>query len=221
VVNSCTKRSGFSLIELIFAIVIIGITVVSIPILTSATSKGVESNLVQEAVFAASAQMNQVLSYRWDENSIDESIDTSATGLAKVINTTGTGSCDDNKLKPGHIAQALHRRCLDNNSTTASATSTFGNTDGTETVKDDIDDFHNVSGELFIGDTSAEAYKQDYNYSISVTYSDMNGTIPATDSDVAKKVTVTIKDSTGKTLTSLSSYTFNIGEVDYYKRMYP
>lgn len=219
-VNFHKSHSAFSLIELIFAIVIIGITVVSIPIMTSATSKGVENNLLQEAVFGASAQMNQILSYRWDENSIDESVDASATGLAKVINRTGTGSCDDNKLKPGHIAQALHRRCLDNNSTTASAASTFGNTDGTETVKDDIDDFHNVSGELFLNDTSADAYKQDYNYTISVQYTDMNGTLGGIN-DVAKKVTVTITDDDGETLTSLSSYTFNIGEVDYYKRMYP
>lgn len=218
-VGSHTKHSAFTLIELIFAIVIIAIVVVSIPIMSSATSKGVENNLVQEAVFAASAQMNQILSYRWDEKSIDESVDTTATGLARVINRAGSCNKNGNTLKTGHIVQPMHRRCLDDNTTTVSATSTFGLADDGEAVKDDIDDFHNVQDTLFINTSSSDAYKQDYNYSITVTKSDFNGTLGT--SDEAKKVTVTITDDDGNTLTSLSSYTFNIGEADYYKRMYP
>jgi prepilin-type N-terminal cleavage/methylation domain-containing protein len=212
------KRSAFSLIELIFAIVIISIAVTSVPIMTYAIGKGVENNLVQETIFGASAQLNQILSYRWDENSIDESVDANATGLAKVINRAGVGSCLDNRLKPGHIAQPLHRRCLDNNTTRVSAV--FG-LDGIETVVDDIDDFNGTSGNLFTGSASGSAYKDAYTYSVSVSSSTMNGNLSPAESNDLKEVTITVFDNNGNTISSLNSYTFNIGEVDYYKRMYP
>ncbi len=212
-VNS--KRGAFTLIELIFAIVIIAISVASVPIMTNAIGKGVENNLVQETIFGASAQMNQVLSHRWDENSIDEADDPDATGLARVIDRNGT-SCDENKLKPGHILQQLHRRCLDDNSTRVSAT--FG-MDGAETVRDDVDDFDGVSGDLFTGGSSSDAYKQVYTYDIDVNSSNFDGRLGV--SDEAKEVVVTVKDEDGDVISELNAYTFNIGEVDYYKRMYP
>lgn len=47
-------RTAFTLIELIFAIVIIAISVVSLPMLSQATSSGVGKNLeTQEAIFKA------------------------------------------------------------------------------------------------------------------------------------------------------------------------
>ena len=214
-VNHYAKRFAFSMIELVFAIVIIGITVASLPIMTNAIGEGVENNLVQEAVFAASAQMNQVLSYRWDENSINEAADVNATGLAKVIDNIDF--CDDDtKLKPGHIDQPLHRRCLDSNTTT---TSTLGSGDGGETLKDDIDD-NIVTGQALFTATasSADAYKDNYTYSIAVSKSTFEGRV---NSNEAKEITVTVFDSDGDTLTQLQSYSFNIGEVDYHKRWHP
>jgi type II secretory pathway pseudopilin PulG len=213
------KRSAFSIIELIFAIVIISIAVASVPIMTYAIGKGVENNLVQETIFAASAQMNQILSYRWDENSIDESVDANATGLAKVIDRAG--SCLANRLKPGHITQPLHRRCLDDNTTSVSAATTFGFGDGAEAMRDDIDDFHGVAGDLFTATSGSQgAYKQDYTYQVNVALSDMNGTLSPVNNE-AKEVTITVFDEDNNIISSLKSYTFNIGEVDYYKRMYP
>jgi prepilin-type N-terminal cleavage/methylation domain-containing protein len=223
VVNSYTKRSAFTLIELIFAIVIIAISVASVPIMTNAIGKGVENNLVQETIFGASAQINQVLSYRWDENSINEVDDPLATGLAKVIDRNGT-ACDANRLKPGHIFQPLHRMCLNDSTVRVSAAVTFGfgaGKDGSEPVRDDIDDFDGVSDDLFTATSgSAEAYKQDYTYEIDVVLSDMNGTLSPI-GDEAKEVIVTVKDEDGDPISQLNAYTFNIGEVDYYKRMYP
>lgn len=213
-VNSYIKRSAFSLIELIFAIVIIGITVASVPIMTNAIGKGVENNLVQETIFSATAEMNQILSYRWDENSINESVDINATGLAKVIDRAGI--CGSDRLKPGHIDQPFHRRCLDNNTTTVS---TVG-ADVNDTIRDDVDDFNGVNEPLFTGITSASSYKQAYTYEVSVNTSDMNGTLSPVNNE-AKEVVITVKDEDGNIISSINAYTFNIGEVDYYKRMYP
>ena len=209
-VNFYSKRLAFTMIELIFAIVIIAITVASVPIMTSAIGKGVENNLIQEAVFASAAQMNQVLSYRWDENSINEAVDVNATGLAKVIDNLS--DCNTTtRLKPGHINQPFHRRCLDSSATT---TSSLG-LDGNETI-DDIDDNIITNQNLIVGLTSADAYKQNYKYSISVAKSTYGGRVNQSD---AKEITVTVSNSDG-TLTQLNTYTFNIGEVDYYKRLH-
>ncbi|WP_373069571.1 Tfp pilus assembly protein FimT/FimU [Sulfurimonas sp.] len=212
-VNRYAKRTAFTLIELIFALVIIAISVVSIPIMTSAIGKGVDNNLLQETVFAAAAQINQVLSYRWDENSVE----TDDPGAIEKVIQRAAGVCNADRIKPnGHIFQEKHRRCLDDDTVRVSAA--FGS-DGGEAVRDDIDDFHGVNDTLFTNTSSADAYKQSYTYSVSVTLSDMNGTIAV--NDEAKKVTVTVSNEAGNTVSELTAYTFNIGEADYYKRMYP
>ena len=205
------SKSAFSMIELIFAIVIIGVSVISLPMMTQVTSKAIEENLVQEAVFAASTELNQIVSYYWDENSVDNS-----DSLSKVIDNS---DCNDTtRLRVGHINQPLHRRCLDSNATNPSLT--LGSDGGD---RDDIDD-NIVSNEaIFIAESgnvaSAEGYKKNYNKTINVEYTNFGVTTAA--SKNIKKITVTISDTEDNTtITKLSTYSANIGEVDYYKRSY-
>lgn len=204
-------KSAFTMIELIFAIVVIGITILSLPMVNQVTSQAVENNLVQEAVFAASTELNQVLSYHWDDNSTD-----GANILAKVV-WTPTSTCDTTtKLRPGHINQPYHRKCLDDNDATPSIGSEGG-------AADDIDDFNGVSGSIFIDNTgggviaSSKGYKKDYNSTVAVSFAAF-GTVTAAQKNI-KKVTVTISDA-GNTITSLSAFSANIGEIDYNKRSY-
>lgn len=207
------SKSGFTLIELIFAIIIIGISMVSLPMMNQAISKGIEGNLVQEAIFAASAELNQVVSYHWDENSI-ESINT----LAKVISN---GDCNTTtKLKSGHINQPLHRRCLDNDA--IRPTTTLG-LEGAETISNanDIDDAIQATHITIYTDPSdgkSSGYKKDYNSDVNVAYANF-GTVVAADKNM-KKITVTISDASGNAVTLLNTYSANIGEIDYYKRSY-
>jgi prepilin-type N-terminal cleavage/methylation domain-containing protein len=56
-------RLAFTMIELIFAIVIIAISVMSLPMMTQVTSAGIERNLVQEAIFASVAEINLATTY--------------------------------------------------------------------------------------------------------------------------------------------------------------
>jgi len=103
------------MIELIFAIVIIAITVLSLPMMTQINQRGVESNIVQEAIFAASTELMGATAGYWDENSLQ---DINMSHLERVINISG--DCNTStQLRPGHINQMYHRRCLDSNSTTA------------------------------------------------------------------------------------------------------
>ena len=207
-------RFAFTMIELIFAIVIIGISVISLPMMTQTTSKGVEQNLVQEAIFAASAELNQVLSYYWDENSLQ-----SANLLSKVVWSSPT-DCDNNtKLRPGHINQTLHRRCVDNN--TSGPSTILGLEVEDAGVADDIDDTNSTTHDIFINYTSSSdghGYKESYKSTINVTYADF-GTVSAADKNI-KKVQINITDSNNNTITSLKTYSANIGEIDYYKRSY-
>lgn len=205
-------RFAFTMIELVFAIVIIGITVISLPMMTQATSKGIENSLVQEAIFAASAELNLAVTYHWDENSTEvNSTDT----LARVIDT---GDCNSfTRLRPGHVGQPLHRRCLDSNLTRPSAI-------GSDLDDlDDLDDIDSVTQHIFVVSgtgsiSSAHGYKNDYNSTTNVSYAAFNDTNAS--SHNMKKITVTIKDQLGKIITVLSTYSANIGEVDYYKRSY-
>ena len=196
------KRYAFTMIELIFAIVIIGISVLSLPMMTQITSKGIESNIVQEAIFAASTELNQAVSYYWDENSIQ-----TGHSLARVIDL---GDCDNtSRLRLGHIVQPYHRKCLDSNTTTPTNLLDAGNPD--------LNDAAHGAQSIFLGDsTSSEGYKNDYDSSIIVTKdADFNGT-----KTNMKQISVIITNKDGDIITSLRTYSANIGEIDYFKMRY-
>jgi len=182
------------MIELIFAIVVIAISVVSLPMMAQVTSRGIENNIVQEAVFAASAELMAATSYYWDENSME---DIDVSHLSRVIDLDG--NCNGDRFKPGHITQPYHRRCLDSNTTGAQ------NAPG-GTV-DDLNDAA-ITQDIFTDAGSAEGYKSNYTSTISV---DINGSI--------KTITSTITDS-GTTIVLLKTQSTNIGEIDYYKRRF-
>lgn len=196
------SKSAFTMIELIFAIVIIGISVLSLPMMTQVISQGIEKNLVQEAIFGASAELNQVLSYQWDENAMDSN-DT----LAKVAWTSDCNTIT--KLREGHINQPLHRKCVDDSTKIPTLI-----VDGLN----DIDDTAHATQLLFTNSTiSKEGYKETYNSAVDVTYADF-GAVTAADKNM-KKISVTISNAAG-TVTLLNAYSANIGEIDYYKRSY-
>ena len=210
-VKSWFSKKAFSLIELIFAIVVMGITVVSLPVVMNSNDKGLSATVTQEAIFGASAELNMILSYRWDENSLDDTINSNV--LTEVINP---GDCNNTntssrfRLRPGHIEQPLHRRCLENLTTTIS-------TLGADADLDDVDDINTTAKSIFINDpTTTAGYKTDYKSDVNITYSTMGGLVNAAD---AKYIEVTVKDG-NTVITKLRSYTLNIGEVDIYKKTY-
>ncbi len=222
-------RKGFSLIELVFAIVIIALTVVSLPTMNDATSKGEETNLVQEAIFAASAQLNQVATYRWDENSQEENVSTS-----KVVWVSSSDCNETTKLRPGHIFQQYHRRCLNDKDLRPTDESDFANNASNETDEnssdpnddDDLDDTIQDTATMYEGDaTTATGYKTDYDSEINVSYAGFTGEVgddstKEEDSSThnIKKIVIKVKNKDGELITTLSTYSSNIGEVDYIKR---
>lgn len=202
------NRLAFTFIELIFAILIISIAVMSLPVLSSVTSKGIEDNIVQEAIFAASTELNQAVSYKWDENSTEGS-----STISRVIWTSATDCNLITKRRPGHILQEKHRRCLDNNLTRPTHTSDADN--------DDLNDAAHSSASIYVTGsdaTTAKGYKADYNSTITVTKDASFGTT-ANNPDI-KKIRVRVFDSQGNTVTKLDTYSANIGEIDFHSEVY-
>jgi len=67
-----TGRKAIAMIELIFAIVIMGIVLLSIPNLLSVAAKSSYVSLQQEAIATAASHINLILTKEWDENNTDE-----------------------------------------------------------------------------------------------------------------------------------------------------
>lgn len=197
-------RFAFTMIELIFAIVVISIAVITLPMMAQITSKGVEDNIVQEAIFAASAELMGATAYYWDANSMN---DYNVSHLERVIDIgnicENNSSNPDYRLRLGHINQPYHRRCLD-----SSAIIPLNNPSNI------FPNLNNLTSRTLF-ENEAAAGSRDAGYKGSY---DTNVTITTTD-DV-KKITVSIINSDGDTITSLSTYSANIGEIDFYKRRF-
>lgn len=195
-------RFAFTLIELIFAIVVMSIAVMTLPMMTQITSKGIEDNIVQEAIFAASAELTGATSYYWDERSME---DFSVSRLERVVDVDG--DCNIiTKQRPGHV----NRMCLDSSDSsgvnyTTLSSSTIPNLNS------------NVHGSqlVFTDNIKDESgYKNDYNSTVTISKG-LNGN---NDNNI-KKITITILNGDGN-ITVLNTYSANIGEIDYYKRSF-
>jgi hypothetical protein len=206
------------MIELIFAIIIIAITVVTLPMMTQITSKGLEANIAQEAIFATSAKMMQILSFAWDKNSTDNNISKSLD-YARVIDINSyndykrknkdTKAVDMNStFRIGHIKEGLHRRFFDINENIISGVG--------------IEDQNTSETITAFGD---DGYKFDMTLTPSITYVNDNPLTPFTLNTTTATAKsnikmVEIKTAVYNNVIVLRSYACNIGEVDYYKRQY-
>lgn len=201
--RNALKRAAFTMIELIFAIVVISIAVLSLPMMIQTTSRGIEQNIVQEAIFAASAELMGATSYYWDNRSIEE---IAFSRLSRVVDVDN--DCDlDSRLRPGHVNQPFHRRCLDSNSSTG-----VNYTTAEATIPSLNMSVHAVVG-FDSEDAEAAGYKQEYKSQMAIAQG-------LSDNNV-KVLTASIFEDDGTTLlTTLRIYSANIGETDYYRRRF-
>ncbi len=216
-----SQRFAFTMIELIFAIVIIAISIMSLPMMTQVTSSAMEKNLVQEAIFASVAEINLATTYVWDENSLIDANDSSTAenDLSRVLNLTAT--CIPTGItvrgveiikKTGHV----NRRCINNN-----LTARYTGTDYLYALEAS----KHPSSTIYIGDsTSSEGYKQNYNSVLDVENCDSANCIDfgleANNIDL-KEITVTVQNDNNETVTLLRTYSANIGEVAYANEVLP
>jgi len=197
---------AFTMIELIFAIVIIGITVVSLPMMTQATSRGIDNNFVQEAIFGASVKVMESLSYRWDLNSAENN---TSSELSRVLDLAG--DCVLSK-RPGHIARSCYVDPTDSRAASAA-----------EQANTTIQNLNNAAGNttsIFTATgTNESGYKKTYSMITTVTIQNFG---PSTVGNL-KRIDTTIIGpadpySGNATEVLLRAFSANIGEAVYLSR---
>ncbi len=220
------------MIELIVSIVVIGIAFMSIPLILTETSKNVETSFRQEAVMAGLTQVVNIMSYRWDEQETNESLNGS---YAKILDTAYTSSLGcinfaDGRRRIGNFKGKARRKCY-NTPRWATSPSALGSDSGD---LDDIDDLVSSDSVLISGENNnSEDYKRSYSSTITVYYipdnldatnytaSEINGTIntaPVTNMPTSiKMIASTVTSQDGDTI-RLVAFSANIGEVSYLSR---
>ncbi len=155
-------KKAISLIELVFAIVIIGIAAMSFPLILTQTSDNIKMALQQEAILNAKAYIGIILSHPWDTSSTT-SPDIYG-GRAMVLDTTR--STADNEFdtttheRTGHIEGYGRRLMLVNNT---------GNLVRPEGVN--IGNFNNAVENLRVAATVATDLDYILNFSLTPTIS--------------------------------------------------
>jgi prepilin-type N-terminal cleavage/methylation domain-containing protein len=154
-------RKAVSLIELIIAIVVMGIAVMSLPLILTQTQSNNALALQQEAILSTKAKIGFISSYPWDQNSWD-----GTGGIFRVLDTSASPSADNafataDIRRFGHIQTDKRRRLWDvghanrapNNEVTAAPN------------EDDIDDFNNHADDINITDPT----QMDYIFELTMT----------------------------------------------------
>lgn len=219
-------RPAMSMIELVFAIVIIGISVVTIPVMLTQSSDAVMISTQQEAILVGSTKMNNILSHAWDINQTDS---TRNGGYAKVINASnGDNELDVNATtfrRVGHFEGNKRRRGYNNIGATDASIDNTG-----------VMHLGSHAGNNFeLVDASGSGdYLREYETNTSVyfisdtaNYSDVNLTFALNDADVGNANPTNIKfismivsspDPNEDTRINLFSFSSNIGQTRILKR---
>jgi len=142
-------RPAIAMIELIFAIVIIGIVMMSAPMLISTATQSGYIAIQQESINEAATQVNMILSYPWDENNTNNKDVVLATLGDSNLSEVGTSG-----VRAGTPIQSYRKYVLSTNATRYSA-SIIGSDAGD---LDDIDDFDNTNINLTNIQTSTKNY---------------------------------------------------------------
>jgi len=234
-------RYGFTMIELIFAIVIIGITMLGVPLLIRTDSQSQERNLLQEAIMITTTKISQILTYPWDPQSNQIGLGLSSSqvlGTAIVLPATGLERSPGLDFRAGHFQLALRRRMTPVNNA-RNATAVNAAVAGALT---NLNDFDNTNVNI-LGASGALAYKSPYRLRTTVNYItdalnvntyntagvtnlafDYNMTDPGITTNI-KVVRVLTQQQNINTLVwtpvvELVSFSCNIGETSFYKRRY-
>jgi len=201
------KRTAFTMIELIFAIVLIALVVAAVPQLISRNAQTLQGNLLQEEIFIAARTASELLTQPWDANSPDTS---TSRALSKVLDTASSNA-NLNRInvggvalpfRIGHIIQPLHRRFF--GTVTAPA--------GFNIPGDDQSPFlpnHTLQiASGYCGESSNDFF--------AAAPVQSNA---AADIRAAKMATITVTHNADANRTvTLRLYIANIGEPDYYHR---
>ena len=225
-------RPAIAMIELIFAIVIMGIVMMGAPMLISTASNSTVVALQQEGINEAVSRVNMILSYEWDQNVLDNSCTPPVLHVAS----------GDSELE--ELGTTARRKGIPSN--TVSHTFKCGNTELNATtllakegtVIDDIDDFTGTTVKEVLRGTGGTNYIETATVSIgttiyyapdstdysssTVSYNFSPGTSSTTGSTNIKAISVRLtSSSSANELTKdikLHAFSTNIGGYEFESR---
>ena len=228
------KRPAVAMIELIFAIVIMGIVMMGAPMLISSAAQSVSVALQQEGINEGSSRVSMIMTYAWDEN------DTKDSCTPPVLLTTSGDSelnITANQRRIGVPASSSSRTFMCADTQLNASLALTG--DAGDVLKDDLDDFNNdpslvdlggIGGKDYIEQTTVSlattvAYVSDtatYN-STTIVYSPAGG-VPAGNSTNIKSINVIVTSTSGEAelvkIITLNAFSCNIGGYEFEKRTF-
>ena len=228
--NSC-RRPAVAMIELIFAIVIMGIVLMSAPMLISTASQSTSVALQQEGINEAASRISMILTYPWDENDVNESC------IPPVLHVSSAGNSALNEVSGTSRRIGIPKES--DSRTFKCGNKELNASDITTDGSDDIDDFAGtITLSLEASGNGGTDYieKDTVNMATSIRYiNDMNGSTsyntqtftyvpgghPGSSTNV-KQIKVTLTSTSGanelnKTII-FKAFSCNIGGIAYAHR---
>lgn len=218
-------RKAFTLIELIFAIVLIAVVMLTIPTMIQVNNKALEGNAAQEAIFLVSAVLSEATTLLWDANSLGGT-DVNVM-LSKVLDVNGTGNAAydrwdqvsgaldvNSTIRKGSLDQDMHRQMFSSETRPAQSATlpltisqTFDSAAAGESLGLKL--AYTISASrVFINDNPT-------NFAFTTTAAGQHTNIKMTQVEINATI-----DGTAITVSRLRAYTCNIGEIDYAKRRF-
>lgn len=129
-------RKGIAMVELIFALVIMGIVLLSAPILIQQSIKSSNVALQQESIVAVASHTGILLSKNWDENNTEHTL-----GISPILKIANASPGSDFNLSGVDFDNNVSGRTSSVANQTFNASTQLNNEDG---EFDDIDDYNGV-----------------------------------------------------------------------------
>jgi len=224
-------RPAASMLELIVAIVVMGIAVMTLPMLLTQTQNNNAYTMQQEVILAARTKLGDTLTYRWDENSIQDN-------TIRVLITDGDSDLNvssDGIRRIGHVKGNKRRKFFTDLNASTPPSLLGPDPLGSHNL-DDIDDFNSATPsqlQLPAQDTNLDYHFKDFNLTTNVVYvsdtanynaSDFNFTFETNTSASAtstniKLLTLSVTGN-NETPFTLRTYSCNIGESELLRKAY-
>ncbi|MBL0687541.1 MAG: type II secretion system protein [Sulfurospirillum sp.] len=215
-------KKASSMIELVVSIVVIGIAVMTLPLMLEQTQRNSTFTMQQEAILVARTKLGNILTYSWDDNTVQNNI----IGVLDVhVDADDELDRNTTQRRVGHVSQDRRRKFFTN--------STFATTHvnlGSDGSINDIDDFiefnsYNLSGNLdyrfkFDINTTVNYHNDTANYSAQDMSNFTFSRVLNTTSTNIKRVRVSLYLNDINTTLMLEAYSANIGGTALLRRVY-
>ena len=202
-------KNAFTMIELIFAIVVIAVVMLTIPMMIQVNNKALEGNVAQEAIFLVSTVLSETTALIWDDNSIDGNATTiTASGILDTAGNAVYARVPGTSLRQGGMQKNRTRKFFDTVTTPVQTETESLSGVISATSTSDLVGYKNVyrinATRGYIADAPAG-----FNFTTATLAAGTTSNIKMTTVEINATI-----DGTDTTISRLRAYTCNVGEAD-------